>query len=52
MEKEFCVHYHDERLSLPYQAITIKTNNIDQWLKDFVSNNSPHVTVMEWETSA
>ena len=49
MEFKYCVHYHDGRLSSPYKAVEIKTARIDLWIEKFVRNNSPYVTIMEYE---
>lgn len=49
MEFRYCFHYHDERLTLKYQAREIKTANIDRWIEDFAKNNAPYVTVLEYD---
>jgi len=49
MEFKYCVHYHDERLILKYQATEVKTGNIKKWIEKFTKSNSPYVTVMEYE---
>lgn len=49
MEFKYCVHYHDERLTLKYQVKEIKTANIKTWIENFTKNNSPYVTVLKYE---
>jgi hypothetical protein len=47
--KKYCVHYHDERLTLKYQAKEIETNDIQEWIDNFSKENHPYVIVLEFE---
>lgn len=47
MKEKYAIHYHDERLSNPYQYVEIESADITEWKSNFISNNYPHITVME-----
>lgn len=51
MEFNYCVHYHDERLVMKYQSVSIRTGNINKWIEKFTKDNKPYITVMEYELS-
>lgn len=48
---KYTIHYHDDRLSNPYKCIEINTSDIDKWKRDFVQNNTSHITIMECYTA-
>lgn len=47
--KTYCIHYHDDRLTLPYQAIDVETINIIKWVNQFITSGEGHITLMEYE---
>lgn len=51
MEFNYCVYYHDERLVMKYQSVSIRTGNINKWIEKFTKDNKPYITVMEYELS-
>lgn len=48
MEFKYIVCYKDIRLIDPNKEIAIKTARIDLWTRDFEKNNSPYVTIVDY----
>jgi hypothetical protein len=49
MQATFLVHYQDSRSTEPCKSITIKTANINMWMRKFKHNNEPYISIIDYK---